>query len=441
MKLEVTELGPVKRAVKIEVPAEDVTKRFQEAYADLNRQVHVPGFRPGKAPLALLEKRYAKAVEDDVLRQLIPDYYERAMKEAGFSPVAVDIPPLERIKIKKGAPLVFTTTVEIKPVFELREYKGITLKQDKRTIAEEDVDKAMQILRQQHADLEAVREDRTIVEGDYVQVRIETFEVKGLPAETRTETHLLRVGDKTPVKGLVLDDALIGKNKGAAIEVSQEAPAGFSDVRLAGKTLTVRGAVQEIKTKVLPELDDEFAKDLGDFKTLAELREKVRKQLEQDLKRDTEEHYKDLCMKRLVEIHHFDAPESLVQRELDTIVREKWTRHRHLSGAHAPGAQQRPAEPAPDPRKLREETLPEATYRVRLGLILEAIATKEGMTVTEADIENECRQMARAMKVEPAEVKKLLLSGGRDALEDLKSRILAERALQFVYEKAIIQVG
>lgn len=441
MKLEVTELGPVKRAVKIEVPAEDVTKRFQEAYADLNRQVHIPGFRPGKAPLALLEKRYAKAVEDDVLRQLIPDYYQRAMKEAGFSPVAVDIPPLERIKIKKGAPLVFTTTVEIKPIFELREYKGITLKQYKRAVAEEDVDKAMQILRQQHANLEAVRDDREIIEGDYAQVRIEAFEVRGLPAETKSENHLVRIGDKIPVKGVVLDDALLGKKKGAAIEVSQEAPAGFSDVRLAGKTLTVRGSVQEIKTKVLPELDDEFAKDLGDFRTLPDLREKVKKQLEQDLKHDIEEHYKDLCMKRLVEIHHFEAPESLVQREMDTIVQEKWTRYQRLSGAHALGVQGSQAKAAPDLRKLREESLPEATYRVRLGLILEAIAKKEGITVTEADIEQECKQMARAMKVEVSEVKKLLLSGGGDALEDLKSRILAERALQFVYEKAIIQVG
>ena len=150
MKLEVTELGPVQRAVKIEVPAEDVTQRFEAAYADLKRQVHIPGFRPGKAPLAMLEKRYAKTIEDDVLRELIPDYYRRAMKETGFDPVTVDIPPLERMKIKKGAPLVFTTTVEIKPIFELREYKGLTLKQDKRAIDEEELAKAMQILRQQH---------------------------------------------------------------------------------------------------------------------------------------------------------------------------------------------------------------------------------------------------------------------------------------------------
>jgi trigger factor len=438
MKLEVTELGPLKRAVKIEVPAEDVAKRFQDAYADLNRQVHIPGFRPGKAPLAILEKRYAKAIEEDVVRQLIPDYYQRAMKEQGFTPVAVDIPPLERIKIKKGAPLVFTTTVEIKPVFELREYKGITLKQDKRTVSEEDLDKAMEILRQQQAQIEVVKEDREIVEGDYLQLKIEALEGGRPLAGTHPENHLLRVGDKTPVLGLVLDEALLGKKKGAEVEVSQAIPAEFSDARLAGKTLTIKAVVQEIKTKILADLDDEFAKDLGDYKTLADLRARVKTQLEQDLKRDIEDHYKDLCMKRLVETHHFEIPESLLQREVEALVQETQQRQRRFSAA-ALGVSGGP-DPALDLRKLREESLPMATFRVRLGLILEAVAKQEGMTVTEADIEQECRQMARMMKADVAEVKKLLLSGGKDALEDFRSRILAEKTLQFVYEKAIIQM-
>ena len=133
MKLEVTELGPVQRAVKIEVPAEDVTKRFEVAYADLNRRVHIPGFRPGKAPQGLLEQRYAKAIEEDVLRQLLPDYYRRAMKETGFEPVTVDIPPLERIKIRKGTPLVFTATVEIKPIFEKWRERGPNLNGERQS--------------------------------------------------------------------------------------------------------------------------------------------------------------------------------------------------------------------------------------------------------------------------------------------------------------------
>jgi trigger factor len=440
MKLQVTEIGPVQRSVKIEVPAEDVSKRFEAAYADLNRRVHVPGFRPGKAPLALLEKRYAKAVEDDVLRQLIPDYYQRAMKETGFSAVAVDLPALERIKIKKGEPVVFTTTVEIRPAIELREYKGITLKQDTRAINDEEMDKAMQVLRQQHAQLEVVKEDRGISEGDYVQVRVEILE-EGAPSESLTpENHLIRIGDKTPILGLALDEVLVGKKKGETAEVTRDFPAEYEDGRLAGKTMTARATVQELKAKILPALDDDFAKDLGDYKTVAELREKVKNQLEQGLKRDIEDTYKDQIMKRLVDLHrNFELPDTLIQRELDAMVRSAHDeRQRRLTWAEAHGMPEAGA--GPDPGKLREEFLPTAKDRVRLALVLEEIAQKEGITVTEDDLDQECRLMARAMKVEPAEIKKLLLSGGREAVADLRSRILADKALQFVYQKAIIQI-
>jgi trigger factor len=433
MKLEVTELGPVQRAVKIEVPAEDVTKRFEVAYADLNRRVHIPGFRPGKAPQGLLEQRYAKAIEEDVLRQLLPDYYRRAMKETGFDPVTVDIPPLERIKIKKGTPLVFTATVEIKPIFELREYKGLTLKQDKRAIDNDELAKAMQVLRQQHAQLEVVREERGIAEGDYVQARIEAFEGAVSSEAMKPENQLLRIGDKAPIAGLILDDALLGKTKGQVVEVKQPDGEGAAD-----KTITLRATVQELKAKVLPELDDEFAKDLGDYKTLGELQDKVKTQLEQGLQRDIEEKYKDEIMKRLVDLHHhFELPESLVQRELDAMIQNAHQRRR-MTWAEAHGEPERM--PPEEVRKLREEFLPTAKERVRLGLVLEAIAQKEGIAVAETDIEQECRLMARAMKVEPAEIKKLLLSGGQDAVEDLRSRILADKALQFVYQKAIIQM-
>ena len=133
MKLEVTELGPMKRSLKIEVPADEVNLRFVRAYSELNKQVHIPGFRAGKAPLQLLEKRYAKTVEEDVIRALVPDYYDRAIRQSGIVPVLVEIPPLERVKVKKDAPFTFTATVEIKPTIELRDYKApnpISLKQD-----------------------------------------------------------------------------------------------------------------------------------------------------------------------------------------------------------------------------------------------------------------------------------------------------------------------
>ena len=159
MKMDVTELGPMKRALKIEVPADEVTQRLAKAYVELNRQVNIPGFRPGKAPLAMLEKRYAKTVEEDVIRGLVPDFYDKAIRQAGIVPVHVEIPPLDRAKIKKDEPFIFTATVEIRPKIELRDYKApspISLKPDNRTVTDEQLDRGLEVLREQQARLEAV---------------------------------------------------------------------------------------------------------------------------------------------------------------------------------------------------------------------------------------------------------------------------------------------
>jgi trigger factor len=185
MKMEVTELGPMKRALKIEVPADEVTQRLARAYVELNRQVSIPGFRPGKVPLAMLEKRYAKTVEEDVIRSLVPDFYDKAVRQAGIVPVLVEIPPLDRVKIKKDEPFTFTATVEIKPKIELRDYKApspISLKPDKRTVTDEQLDRGLEVLREQQARLEATPAGHAIVDGDYIVLDVQGT-LDGAPLE------------------------------------------------------------------------------------------------------------------------------------------------------------------------------------------------------------------------------------------------------------------
>ena len=274
MKMEMTELGPMKRALKIEVPADEVTQRFSKAYVELNRQVRIPGFRPGKAPLAILEKRYAKAVEEDVIRGLVPDYYERAVKQAGISPVVVDIPPLDRVKIKRDEPFTFTATVEIKPTIELRDYKApnpISLKQDTRTVSQEQVDRALDILREQHARLDAAPAGTALAENDFAVVSLEGFLDQTPLDGTKKEGHLHRVGSKTALLGIDIDAHLTGKKEGDVVEIAQPYPPGHPDPRVAGKTVQFRLSITAVKQKTLPALDDEFAKDTGEADTLAGL--------------------------------------------------------------------------------------------------------------------------------------------------------------------------
>lgn len=440
MKVEVTEVGPVKRVLKIEVPSEEVNRQFAEIYAELNRKVQVPGFRPGKAPLSLLEQRYGKDVSEDVIRRLIPTYYEKAIRQTGLVPILVEVPPVERVKIKKNAPFSFTATVEIKPKVELREYKAphpIVLKQDTRTVTEEQVARALEELREQQARLEPAPAGTALADGLYAELEVEGF-VDGVPLDgTKTQGLLHRVGSKTPILGMDVEDQLLGKQAGQVFDIAQPYPADHPDRRVAGKTVVFRFTVTAVRRKWLPALDDEFAKDCGPYGTLAELKAKLRGEMEEALKREIEEAYKDAIMKRLEEAHHVDIPETLVERELAAMIRQKLEQD----------ARSRDQRLATNPSRLsqqtigrmREEFRPEARRRVKIGLILEAIAEKEGIEVNESDIEAEIKRMAQEMRRSVEEVKKMVEAGGDNALEELRGHILADKALEFVYRQAVIQ--
>ena len=437
MKMEVTELGPMKRALKIEVPADEVTQQFSRAYLELNRQVQIPGFRPGKAPLAILEKRYAKTVEEDVIRKLVPDFYGRAIKQAGISPVVVDIPPLDRVKIKRDSPFTFTATVEIKPTIELRDYKSpnpISLQADKRAVAEDQVDRALEVLREQQARLDAAPPGAALAEGDYAIVDLEGF-LDGVPLEgTKKEGQLHRVGSKAALLGIEIDAHLIGRQEGDVAEIPQTYPVSHPDQRVAGKTVSFHLIIRGIKQKKLSPLDDEFAKDCGPYTSLHELRDKLRGQMEKALKKDIEDSYKDTLLKRLIDTHHFDLPDTLVERELSTIVRQKLQARQRGKVTDS-----LPAPDAEELKKIREEHRQEANRRVKAGLILEAIAEKEGLSVSQDDLNNEVTRLATELRVPMADLVKMIQAGGQDSVDELRARILADKALDVVYRQAVIQ--
>jgi trigger factor len=423
----------MKRALKIEVPADEVTQRLAKAYVELNRQVNIPGFRPGKAPLAMLEKRYAKTVEEDVIRGLVPDFYDKAIRQAGIVPVHVEIPPLDRAKIKKDEPFIFTATVEIRPKIELRDYKApspISLKPDKRTVTDEQLERGLEVLREQQARLEAVPAGHIIVDGDYLVLDMQGT-LDGAPLEgTKKEGQLHKVGSHASVLGLEIDLHVGGKKEGDVLEVPQPYPASHPDPRVAGKTVVFTLTIKSVKEKKLPALDDEFAKDCGPFTSLQEIKDKLRNGMEQALKREIEDTYKDTIIKRLVETHHFDLPETLVERELEAIIRQ------HMQ------QQKRDAQKSPvteDLTHLRQEHRNEAARRVKLGLVLETIAEKEGLTVTQDDLNAEIMRLASELKMPANDLVKMIKAGGQESIDELRNRTLADKALDFVYRNAVIQ--
>jgi trigger factor len=423
----------MKRALKIEVPADEVTQRLAKAYVELNRQVNIPGFRPGKAPLAMLEKRYAKTVEEDVIRGLVPDFYDKAIRQAGIVPVHVEIPPLDRAKIKKDEPFIFTATVEIRPKIELRDYKApspISLKPDNRTVTDEQLNRGLEVLREQQARLEAVPAGHIIVDGDYIVLDVQGT-LDGAPLEgTKKEGQLHKVGSRASVLGLEIDSHVGGKKEGDVLEVPQPYPASHPDPRVAGKTVVFTLTIKSVKEKKLPALDDEFAKDCGPFTSLQEIKDKLRNGMEQALKREIEDTYKDTIIKRLVETHHFDLPETLVERELEAIIRQH-AQQQKGDTQKSPGAE--------DLTHLRQEHRNEAARRVKLGLVLETIAEKEGLTVTQDDLNAEIMRLASELKMPPNDLVKMIKAGGQESIDELRNRTLADKALDFVYRNAVIQ--
>jgi trigger factor len=300
-------------------------------------------------------------------------------------------------------------------------------------VTEEQLAKGMNVLREQHARLEAPPPGHKATEGDFVILSVEGF-LDEQPLEGSKKTgHLHKVGSKASLLGLEIDQHVLGRAEGDTVEISQPYPPSHPDARVAGKTVMFKVAVNAVKIKTLPALDDEFAKDCGAYASLAELQDRLRTEMEKALKREIEEGYKDTVVKRLVETHHFDLPETLVERELEAIIRQYLQQRQRRGGEGASALE------TSDLAKLRQENREEAARRVKVGLILETVAEKEQLTVTQEDLDNEIRRLASELKIGQPDLVKMIQAGGQDSIDELRARILAEKSLDFVYRNAVIQ--
>ncbi|NKB82508.1 MAG: trigger factor [Nitrospirales bacterium] len=439
MKLDISELGPMKRAIKIEISEEAVNQEFDKVYQELKRQVKIPGFRPGKAPVKVLEQRYSNAVAQDVVQRLVPDYYQRAVQEAGVTPVFVDIPPIERMKIERNTAFTFTATVDIKPTIELRDYRPpnpISLKIDNRTVTDEQCQGALETLREKHARVDAAPAGTLLADGLYAVVNIEGL-LDGKPVEgAQKDGHLYKVGSNEPVLGLEIDEALVGKQDGDVVELSQVYPSSHPDQNLSGQTVVFRMTIAGIKQKQLPEADDEFAKDCGSYETLAALQETIQTQLEAILKRDKEDGYKNQVIERLLTMHYFDIPDVLIDREVQAMVRQRLMEEHQKRGGTGLEDHIQLEE---NVKRLKEELLPEAKRRVKLALILESIAEKEQVTVEEEDVQEEIARLAQNLKLPVEDIHRMVQAGGDESRREFRDRLLSEKALQLVYRFSVIQ--
>jgi trigger factor len=424
MKVTVEELSPSKRALLIELPAERVTTAREATVRDLSRKLQIPGFRRGKVPAELIQRRFQADVNEELLRELIPESYREALTQTDLRPVGQ--PRVEDVQLSAGAPLRFRAVVDVKPPLEVKDYRGIGVERGKVEVTDQEIERGLEFLREDAAEYvpmegwPAMREDLVILDHE--------GSLNGKPFKGGSGKNLTVVlGHAGYLPGF--EEQIVGMQKGDRKQFRLPFPDDSPRKDLAGKTAEFTVSVKEVKKRRVPELNDEFAKTVGDVESLSALREKIREQIQQRKTREQEAGLKRAVLDKLAAAHEVDLPETLVDLETASILQELAETVRAAGGRvrGLPGT----------PEELRAKAQEMARRRVKESLLLEAVARQEGMTVADEELEQEIQAMASAYPAASrADFRRVLDDPDRRA--DLAARLLARKALEFLFQQATI---
>jgi trigger factor len=421
VKVAVEEIEGCKRRLNVEAPVDVVQKEWERAYGRVQKQARLPGFRKGHVPRSLVKLHFADDVRREVAEHLIPDVYRQALDEARIDPV--NEPDLTEVKLEENAPLSFVAVVEVKPAIPLGDYKAVEVAHAPKPVTEADVDEAIEHMRDQQAEFRAV--DRAAAPGDLVVVDYTLAPADHEPT-TAAGYHFV-VGAGTVMAEI--DAAAVGMRGGEDKTVDLRFADDHRMESLRGKGGTATLKVGEVKEKVLPAVDDEFAKSLGEFETIDALRAEVRKQLQARREADERRALEDAVMEALLARHEFTVPSAMVMRQVGHQVEHARERMRR-QGMDPDRVQW-------DYGKLLTELRPGAEQAVRRALLLEAIAEKEGIAPAEAEVDAELEKLAAASQRPLPAVRRMMEKSGD--LEALRHGLRERKTLDFLIEHAKIQ--
>ncbi|WHZ01927.1 trigger factor [Neobacillus sp. YX16] len=406
----------------VEVSAEKVNEGLTAAFNKVVKTVNVPGFRKGKMPRPMFEKRFGvESLYQDALDILLPEAYGNAIDEAGIDPI--DRPDIDIEQMEKGKELIFKATVQVKPEVTLGDYKGLEVEEFDATVTDEDVAKELETLQNRQAEL-VVKEEGTAELGDTVVLDFEGF-VDGEAFEGgKAENHSLELGSGSFIPGF--EEQLVGLATGESKDVEVSFPEEYHAAELAGKPAVFKVTIHEIKGKELPALDDEFAKDVDDeVETLDALKEKIRTRLEDSKKHEAEHHLRDSLVEKAAENAQVEIPEVMVTSEVNRMLQE-FEQRLQMQGMNLELYFQFSGQ---DENALREQMKEEAVNRVRVALTLEAIAKAENIEASDEDVNAELEKMAGMYNMTVENIKQAL--GG---LEGIKGDLQKQKAVEFLIE-------
>ncbi len=411
----------------IEVEAEKVNEALDQAFKKVVGKVNVPGFRKGKIPRAMFEQRFGvESLYQDALDILLPNAYGSAIEETNIEPV--DRPEIDVEQMGKGQNLIFKATVTVKPEVQLGEYKGLEVEEVETIVTDEDVELELKQLQEKHADLVVV-EDGAIENGDTAVIDFEGF-VDGAPFEGgKAENYSLEIGSGSFIPGF--EEQIIGLKSGEGKDVEVSFPEEYHASELAGKPAVFKVTVHDIKRKQLPELDDEFAKDVNEeVETLADLTKNIKEKMIQDKETEADHNKRDTLVEKAAENSTIDIPEAMITTEVDRML-EEFGQRLQAQGMSLDMYYQFSGS---DENGMREQFKADAEKRVRINLTLEAIAQAEELEVSDEDVEAELEKMAELYKRSVDELKQILaMQGGIEALKgDLKVR----KAVDFLVDNS-----
>jgi trigger factor len=427
MKAELVDVSECKKNLDIEIPLEVVDKEITQIAQELARHARVPGFRPGKAPIGVVKTRYRDEIVSEMMKNLMPKYVGNAIEQRKLE--IVRAPQFESVDYAPGQPLRFKAVFEVYPNLNITNYMGVPVQEVSSTVQDSEIDASLKKFQEDMAELVPVEEDRPVKEGDFAEISFTgTIEGSDEPPVTGQKA-VAEIGGRTTLKEF--SENLVGARANEERKFTVQYRQGYPEAKLAGRTVEYTVKVEAIKTKEIPEINDEFAQRFGDYTTLEAFRTKIRGDLEKHKQENAQEQMREKLLEWLEDNNQFELPESLVERQLQIRV-QRLIRDLSRQGIN-------PQRLDVDWGKIREDQQQQAIRDVKGSLILEYISDKENINVTDDEIEAELQKIAVETNRPVEKVREVL---SRDSgLERLRSQIRNKKTLDLLQEKAEVSKG
>jgi len=409
-----------KHSLEISVPLEEVESETGKVVSSFQAKAKLPGFRPGKAPASLIRKQFQGDIRQKVLENLIPRHLEKRVKEEDLR--VVGRPDITKVKFDDGAPLEFTAELEVSPEIELQEYKDLTVPYHEPEVSDKDIAERLESIRQRKAEYINI-DPRPLEDGDFALVSLAT--VGGADGNTVKQDELMiEIGGAETVQGF--SDGLRGASPGEDRDFEVSYPEDYGQAKLAGRTVRFHSNVKGIRRKELPEVNDEFAKDLGDYQSLEELKEVIRKTIFSERQYEGQQEAKNKLVDSLVDLHNFPVPEAYVDRQIQTRAEQL------LGTMESQGADIKNMKL--DWQKIKESLREKAVREVKASLLLGKIAERESIAPTRDEVDREVERIARQNREPLAAVKFRMEKDG--SMNRIAAHIQTEKTLNFLFEHA-----